>query len=66
MILNDQSKNMAWDVFPLSLVSREQQIKFKDRAETRSYILGEIIWATDSPQGIVGSDNGAKAKRSGS
>lgn len=66
MIVNDQSKNLAWDVLPLSLLSPEQQIKFKDRASARSYILGEIIWATDSPQGTVDSNNGAKGKSSGS
>ena len=65
MIADDQFKNLAWDDLPLSLLSPEQQIKFKDKAETRSYILGEVIWATDSSNGTVGN-NGAKTKSSAS
>ena len=60
MIANDISKNLEWDLLPLCLLSPEEQIKFKNQAENRLYMLGEIIWATDSLLGI--GDNGAKAK----
>src|SRR5919199_1335690 len=41
--------SIPWDVPPLALLSPEQQVHFKDRAETRRYTLGEKIWSTDSP-----------------
>jgi len=41
--------SISWDVPPLVHLSPEQQVRFKDRAETRRYRLGEKIWSTDSP-----------------
>lgn len=63
MITNNLPKDLAWDVSPLCLLNPEQQIKFKNQAETQSYILGEIIWATDSLSENLSSNNGVKAKK---
>ncbi|HEY9607811.1 MAG TPA: type I secretion system permease/ATPase, partial [Allocoleopsis sp.] len=41
--------SIPWDVPPLALLRPEQQVQFKDQAETRRYTLGEKIWSTDSP-----------------
>lgn len=59
-MITDEIKNVAWDDLPLSLLSPEQQVKFKNQAETRRYMLGEIIWDTDLPS----TENGS-TKRSG-
>jgi ATP-binding cassette subfamily B protein len=59
MIVNDALLNLAWDVLPLCLLSPEQQIEFKNQAETHRYILGEIIWATDS-RSITIADSGSQ------
>ncbi len=59
MITDEKFNKLDWDVLPLNLLTPEQQIRFKNQAETRRYILGEIIWATDSDHRIDG--NGAKA-----
>lgn len=56
-MIADEIKNLAWDQLPLSLLSPEQQVKFKHQAETRRYGLGEIIWDTDSLNGENGSSN---------
>lgn len=48
MILNDERIGTSWNRPPLSLLSPEQQVQFKSRAETRRYNLGEIIWSTDA------------------
>jgi len=37
-----------WEELPLCLLSREQQIQFRNQAETRRYTPGKIIWSTDS------------------
>jgi len=57
-MIADEVKNVAWDELPLCLLSPEQQVKFKNQAQTRRFMLGEIIWGTDS----LGDDNGTKAK----
>jgi len=57
MITGDKYNDIAWDVLPLSSLNPEQQIKIKNQAETRSYMLGEIIWATDAT-----ADNSAQAR----
>lgn len=49
MIANDLSTELAWDAPPLALLNPEQQIQFKQEAETRRYSLGEMLWSTDSP-----------------
>jgi ATP-binding cassette subfamily B protein len=56
-MIADDIKNLAWDQLPLSLLTPEQQVKFKHQAETRRYGLGEIIWDTDSPSGENGSNS---------
>lgn len=53
MITTDEKfKNLMWDKLPLSCLSSEEQVQLKHQGETRSYILGEIIWSTDSENGI--------------
>jgi len=42
-------------VLPPLFAESEQQIEFKNQAETHRYILGEIIWATDSRSTIADS-----------
>jgi ATP-binding cassette subfamily B protein len=49
MIANDLITDLPWDTPPLSLLSPEQQVKFKREADVRRYSLGEMIWATDTP-----------------
>jgi HlyB family type I secretion system ABC transporter len=49
MIANDLATQLPWDQPPLSLLSAEQQVQFKQHAETKRYSLGETIWATDAP-----------------
>ncbi len=63
MITDDALLNLAWDVLPFCLLSPEQQIKFKNQAQTRRYILGEIIWAKDLLLETL-SDNGSANFRS--
>jgi ATP-binding cassette subfamily B protein len=55
MITTDEIKSLMWDKVPLSCLSSEEQVQFQHQAQTRSYILGEIIWSTDSENNIRGS-----------
>ncbi len=48
LIVDDQSQSLPWDKPPLCFLSPEQQILFKNQAETCCYTLGEKIWSTDS------------------
>ncbi len=48
MLANDLA-NLPWDVPPLSFLSPEQQVQFKQAAEVRRFSLGEMIWSTDAP-----------------
>ncbi len=41
--------SLPWDIPPLGNLSPEQQVRFRDQAQIRSYKLGEKIWSTDSP-----------------
>jgi ATP-binding cassette subfamily B protein len=47
MIVNDQAIDLPWDSPPLSYLSLEQQVKFKQAAEVRRYSLGEMLWSTE-------------------
>lgn len=49
MIANDLTTDLPWDAPPLSLLSPEQQIQFKQEAKVYRYGLGEMLWSTDSP-----------------
>ncbi|MGA7935468.1 MAG: peptidase domain-containing ABC transporter [Kovacikia sp.] len=49
MIANDLAPNLPWEVPPLSFLSPEQQIQFKQAAEIRRYGLGEMLWSTAIP-----------------
>lgn len=41
--------SLPWDIPPLGNLTPEQQVRFRDQAQIRSYKLGEKIWSTDSP-----------------
>jgi ATP-binding cassette subfamily B protein len=47
MLANDRAIDLPWDHPPLSLLSSEQQVQFKQQAEIRRYSLGEIPWSTE-------------------
>jgi ATP-binding cassette subfamily B protein len=47
MIVNDQTIDLPWDSPPLSYLSLEQQVKFKQAAQVRRYSLGEMLWSTE-------------------
>ncbi|MBF2028380.1 MAG: type I secretion system permease/ATPase [Oscillatoriales cyanobacterium C42_A2020_001] len=49
MIANDLTTNLPWDAPPLSLLSPEQQVQFKQKVQVRRYSLGEVIWSTEQP-----------------
>lgn len=48
MITDDASIRLLWDTPPLALLSPDQQVQFKNQAQTRRYNLGEKIWSTES------------------
>ena len=41
--------NLQWSELPLCLLSPEQQIQVRNQAEICRYIVGNVIWSTDSP-----------------
>lgn len=49
MLANDRAIELPWDNPPLSLLSPEQQVQFKQQAEVRRYNLGQILWSTEQP-----------------
>ena len=49
MITNDIAANLPWESPPLSLLSPEQQIQFKTKAEIRRCKLGELLWSEETP-----------------
>jgi ATP-binding cassette, subfamily B, bacterial len=49
MITNGTATKIPWEAPPLSLLSPEQQVQFKQNAETRRFNLGQVIWSTDVP-----------------
>ncbi len=49
MIAKDLSIELPWGVPPLSFLSPEQQVQFKQTAELRRLGMGEMLWATDTP-----------------
>ncbi|PPS41577.1 type I secretion system permease/ATPase [Chroococcidiopsis sp. TS-821] len=55
MITTDEIQNLMWDKVPLSCLTSEEQVQFQHQAETRSYVVGEIIWSTDGEERIQGS-----------
>lgn len=48
MIAQDLA-NLPWDAPPLSALTPDQQVQFKQAAEIRRYSLGEMLWSTDAP-----------------
>lgn len=47
MIADDRTIELPWNTPPLSLLSPEQQVQFKQQVEIRRYNLGEILWTTE-------------------
>lgn len=43
LIVDDLTKSLAWDEPPLCLLNAEQQVQFKNQAQTCRYKLGEKI-----------------------
>jgi ATP-binding cassette, subfamily B, bacterial len=53
MIPNDTSTNIPWDQPPLSSLTPEQQVRFKDQADLRRYRLGNPIWGDENSDEMV-------------
>jgi ATP-binding cassette, subfamily B, bacterial len=53
MITNDNSKNIPWDQLPLSSLTPEQQVRFKDQADLRRYRLGNPIWGEENSDDMI-------------
>jgi ATP-binding cassette, subfamily B, bacterial len=49
MITNDLAPNLPWNEPPLSLLSPDQQVQFKSKAQIRRYRLGEVVWSSETP-----------------
>jgi ATP-binding cassette, subfamily B, bacterial len=49
MITSDLAPNLPWNEPPLSLLSPDQQVKFRNQADIRQYKLGEVLWSSDMP-----------------
>jgi HlyB family type I secretion system ABC transporter len=49
MIATDLAPQLPWETPPLSLLTPEQQVQFRQQAITKRYSLGELLWATDTP-----------------
>jgi ATP-binding cassette, subfamily B, bacterial len=49
MLTSDLAPNLPWSEPPLSLLSPDQQVKFRAQAEIRSYKLGDVLWSSDMP-----------------
>ncbi|MDX2231198.1 MAG: type I secretion system permease/ATPase [Leptolyngbyaceae cyanobacterium bins.349] len=49
MIANDRTIELPWNSPPLSLLTPEQQVQFKQQSEIRRYNLGQILWSTEQP-----------------
>lgn len=48
-VVDNQPQSLPWNEPPLCWLSPEQQIRFKNKAETCRFTLGKKIWSTDSP-----------------
>jgi ATP-binding cassette subfamily B protein len=48
MIAQDLA-NLPWNVPPLSFLSPDQQVQFKQAADIRRFSLGEMLWSTEAP-----------------
>jgi ATP-binding cassette, subfamily B, bacterial len=49
MITNDLAPNLPWNEPPLSLLSPDQQVQFKSKAQIRRYRIGEVVWSSETP-----------------
>ena len=53
MIINETTTNIPWDLPPLSFLTPEQQVRFKDQADLRRYRLGNPIWGDENADEIL-------------
>ncbi len=53
MITNEAKTNIPWENPPLSLLTSEQQVRFKDQADLRRYRLGEPIWSEENANEVI-------------
>ncbi len=49
MITNELTTDLPWDSPPLSFLSPDQQVQFKQAATVRRFGLGDMLWSTDAP-----------------
>jgi ATP-binding cassette, subfamily B, bacterial len=49
MLTSDLAPNLPWSEPPLALLSPEQQVQFRSKAEIRQYRLGDLLWSADTP-----------------
>lgn len=49
MISSDLAPNLPWSEPPLSLLSPDQQVRFRSQADIRQYKLGDVLWSSDMP-----------------
>lgn len=53
MITNETPTNIPWDQPPLSFLTPEQQVRFKDQADLRRYRLGNPIWGEENADEMI-------------
>ena len=53
MITNDSTTRIPWENPPLSLLTAQQQVRFKDQADLRRYRLGEPIWGDENAGEVI-------------
>lgn len=53
MITNETTTKIPWDLPPLSFLTPEQQVRFKDQADLRRYRLGNPIWGDENADEIL-------------
>jgi ATP-binding cassette, subfamily B, bacterial len=49
MLSTDLALNLPWTEPPLSLLSTDQQVQFRSKAEVRQYRLGDLLWSGETP-----------------
>ena len=53
MITNDPTTSIPWENPPLSHLTSEQQVRFKNQADLRRYRLGEPIWGDENADEVI-------------
>lgn len=49
MIVNEQLTDLPWNSAPLSFLTPEQQVQFKQEAKIQRFTLAETVWSTSTP-----------------